>query len=205
MHPEALKPENKKIFPKLSQFKNFYLGGGTSLALQIGHRISVDFDFFSKKEIDKKLLNQVKQVFPNNEIKPTINNSDELTVFVDDIKITFLYYPFGVILKPIKYQNINLLRIEEIAASKAHTIGHRGTFKDYVDLYFIFSKKYCTLEKIIKLAKKKYGDEFNARLFLEQLIYLEDIKDTNIIFLKMKATKKQIQQFFEKEITKIKL
>ncbi|MCX6810005.1 MAG: nucleotidyl transferase AbiEii/AbiGii toxin family protein [Candidatus Berkelbacteria bacterium] len=204
MYPEVLKAENKKIFPRLSQFKKFYLAGGTSLALQIGHRISVDFDFFSTKEIDKKLLYQVNQVFPKSKIRPTINNSGELTVFVDDVKLTFLYYPFGIVLKPIEYQNVNLLQIEEIAASKAHTIGRRGSFKDYVDLYFIISKKYCTLEEIIKLAKKKYGDEFSARLFLEQLIYLEDIKDINIIFLKKKTTKKQIQHFFEKEIAKIK-
>lgn len=205
MHLEALKPENKKIFPKLSQFKNFYLAGGTSLALQIGHRISVDFDFFSKKEIDHKLFDKVKKVFSTSTIKPAINNSGELTVFIDGIKVTFLHYPFGIILKPIKYQNINFLQIKEIAASKAHTIGRRGTFKDYVDLYFTISKKYCTLEEIIKLANKKYADEFNDRLFLEQLIYLEDIRDTNIIFLKKKITKQEIKIFFENEIRKIKL
>ena len=205
MHPEALKPENKKILPQLAKFSEFYLVGGTALALQIGHRISIDFDFFAKKEIDHKLLDKVKHVFPNSKIKPTINNLDELTLFVGKVKLTFLYYPFGILLSPKKYQGIKLLSIAEIAASKACTIGKRGSYKDYVDLYYIISGEYCSLEKIIELAKKKYKDEFNARLFLEQLIFIEDITDTNIIFLKKKITKKEIKSFFEDEIKKLKL
>lgn len=51
MHLEAITLEQKTIFDKLKNFPEYYLAGGTALALQIGHRISIDFDFFSKKEI----------------------------------------------------------------------------------------------------------------------------------------------------------
>ncbi len=90
--------------------------------------------------------------------------------------------------------------IEEIAASKAYTIGRRGSFKDYIDLYYIISGKYSDLNKVIGLTEKKYRNEFNSRLFLEQLIYLEDITDEQIIFLKERIDKKTLKGFFEKKI-----
>ncbi|MBU1179418.1 nucleotidyl transferase AbiEii/AbiGii toxin family protein [Patescibacteria group bacterium] len=205
MRLEVLKEKHKKIFSQLKFFPDFYLAGGTALALQIGHRISVDFDFFGKKEIEKKLFNKIKKVFKGSTISTAVNNKEELTVFVDNVKLTFLHYPFPLILKRKKYKGINFLSVKEIAATKAYTIGRRGTFKDYVDLYFIIKNKCSSLEQIIKLAQKKYKEEFNARLFLEQLIYLEDIEDIEIVFLKKKIAKQAIQNFFENEIKKIKL
>lgn len=58
MHFEALTTDGKKIFPKLSKFEGFYLAGDTALALQIGHRISVDFDFFTGEKIKRTLLSK---------------------------------------------------------------------------------------------------------------------------------------------------
>jgi hypothetical protein len=94
---------------------------------------------------------------------------------------------------------------EEIAATKAYTIGRRGSFKDYVDLYFCLKERVIDLAGIIKLAEKKYGSEFNARLFLEQLVLLDDIEDTRIVFLKRKVTKKEAERFFRKMIKEIKI
>jgi hypothetical protein len=94
---------------------------------------------------------------------------------------------------------------EEIAATKAYTIGWRGSFKDYVDLYFCLKERVIDLAGIIKLAEKKYGPEFNARLFLEQLVLLDDIEDTKIVFLKRKVTKKEAERFFRKMIKEIKI
>ncbi|MBL7154973.1 MAG: nucleotidyl transferase AbiEii/AbiGii toxin family protein [Candidatus Portnoybacteria bacterium] len=205
MHPEALAKKNKEIFPQLNKFNDFYLAGGTALALQIGHRVSIDFDFFSENEISKNLLSKVKRVFSGTKVKVSVNNPDELTVFIDEAKITFLKYPFLVIFDLIDYQGIKLLSPKEIAAAKAYTIGRRGSYKDYIDLYFIISEKHSDLNEIIEIAEKKYQDEFNSRLFLEQLVYLEDIKANGIDFLRDKIDKKILKEFFEKEIKKIEL
>ena len=97
MHLEVIPEKNKNIFSKLNNFDDFYLAGGTALALQIGHRISVDFDLFSDKEISKNLLPKVKRVFQDNKIIVSVNNPDELTVFINETKLTFLKYPFSVI------------------------------------------------------------------------------------------------------------
>lgn len=205
MHQEALTEKAKEILPALRNFSNFYLAGGTALALQIGHRISVDFDLFSGEEIDKDLFPKVKKIFYDNEIELSVNNQDELTVFIDDLKTTFLKYPFPLIFDLVDYEGIRLLSIKETAATKAYTINRRGSLKDYADLFFIVFKKHTTLEEIIEISGKKYGNEFNPRLFLEQLVYLEDIEEAEIEFLKEGVTKKEIETFFIKEIKKIEL
>ena len=205
MHFEVLNKKSIELFPFFNNFKGFYLAGGTGLALQIGHRISVDFDFFTPKGISKKLLNQCEQVFHNHKISSSINNSDELTIFVNDIKTTFLRYHYPIMTKTLNCKGVAIFSTKEIAVTKAYTIGRRGSFKDYVDLYFSIKEGYTTLSEIIDLADKKYGNSFNSRLFLEQLLYLEDIDDDTILFLKEPINKKIIEKFFVLEIKKIKL
>lgn len=205
MHTEALTKKAKELFPTLKNFNDFYLAGGTALALQIGHRVSVDFDLFCKKEIDKELYPKVKRIFFDQETILSVSNPDELTVFVDGLKISFIKYPFPLIFGLIEYQAIKLLSIKEIAATKAYTINRRGSFKDYVDLFFIILEKHSSLEEIIEIAEKKYRNEFNSRLFLEQLVYLDDIEDTKIEFLKDRVDKNRIKNFFEEKIKEINI
>jgi len=68
MHLETLTENTKKIWNKFQTFEDiqdFYLAGGTALALQIGHRVSVDLDFFSDKPIKKTLLKDIEDFFEN--------------------------------------------------------------------------------------------------------------------------------------------
>lgn len=205
MRQEALNDKGKEIFAALKNFSDFYLAGGTALALQIKHRISVDFDLFSGKEIPVNLLDKTKKIFSGKTMVVSVNNPDELTVFVDEIKITFLKYPFRVLFSFVDYEGIKLLGVKELAAVKAYTIGRRGSYKDYVDLYFILKKEYSSLAEIMEIAEKKYKGEFNSRLFLEQLIYFEDIKDTAVVFLKESIARNMLEEFFKEEIRKIKI
>lgn len=205
MHLEALPEKNRPIFTQLQHFTGFYLAGGTALALQIGHRISVDFDLFIPKPLSKKLLAETEKTFKSNKVQTLVNNQDELTILVNGIKITFLQYPFPILRKLVKYEGLLLLDVVELAVTKAYTIGRRGNFKDYVDLYFILKSQLTSLNELTSLAEKKFKKTFNARLFLEQLVYLEDISDTKIQFLKETVNKKQLQDFFLEQIKQYKL
>ncbi len=75
---------------------------------------------------------------------------------------------------------------------------------DYTDLYFILKEKANSLEEIITFSEKKYGSEFDPRLFLEQLIYLKDVEEIEIEFLKERVIMPDIEKFFEGEVRKIK-
>jgi len=205
MHLGALKSNQKEIFKKLKNFPDFYLVGGTGLALQIGHRISDDFDMFSKKDISKNLIRKVRYVFKDCKIKIVLNHSEQLSVVIDEIKIDFVKYNFPLLLGLSELKNVKILKIPEIAAMKAYALNYRGTYKDYVDLYFILKNKYTSLKQIKKIAEKKYKDEFNFRLFLEQIIYLKDLKIEKIEFLKKKVDREKMEEFFKKEIGKYKL
>jgi len=175
------------------------------LSLQLGHRISVDFDFFWGKNISKNLLSRIEKVFKHFEIRVVVNHSEQLTVAIEGINLTFCKYPFPVISNFIKYQGVKILPSREIAAMKAYALGRRATFKDYVDLYFVLKEGVDTLPDIIALCERKYDKEFNPRLFLEQLIYLKDLERTEIQFLKEKVTIQKLEKFFEEEVKKIKI
>ena len=200
MHPEVLTKRAAELFPALCAFPDFYLAGGTALALQLGHRISVDFDLFSDDAIKRALFLSLNDAFPDTSISALINNPDELTVLVDGVKVTFLRYPFPLIDPLVASESVPLLSVREIAATKAYTIGRRGAFKDYVDLYFALLEGHTTLSEIILMADKKFGVEFNSRLFMEQLVFLDDIEDTEIEFLKPAVTRAQILKFFESAV-----
>src|SRR3989338_38838 len=205
MHLEVLKSEQREIFLKLRRLPEFYLVGGTALALQIKHRIYIDFDLFSKKNIPQNLLVKVRRIFSGLKVKVIVNHSEQLSVRIKGIKVDFVKYKFPLVLKPIIFEGVKIVSIREIAAMKAYTLNQRGTLKDYVDLYFILKERYSTLERIKKIAEKKYESEFNFRLFLEQLIYLEDVKEMDIQYIKEPIGKEEIKNFFQKEVKKIKL
>lgn len=196
MHREVLTKRAAELFPALAQFSGFYLAGGTGLAVQIGHRLSVDFDLFCRREIKRSLLPKVEKVFSDaSSIVPLVNNADELTALVDGIKVTFLSYPFPVVDPLEAYENVPVLSIREIAATKAYTIGRRGAYKDYVDLYFVLSEGHATLGEIIDLAAIKFDNDFNARLFLEQLVFLDDVEDTEVHILRAAVTRGEVLKF----------
>jgi len=188
---------------RLKAFPEFYLAGGTALALQVGHRVSVDFDLFSEKPFAANLLSRIEEEFKGFNIEIIENQSKQIDVTINGVNLSFIQYPF-----PIKYikdkdLGINIAPIAEIAAMKAYAIGRRATLKDYIDLYFIIKDQFISLKNLIELCEKKYGREFNARLLLGQLVYTKDIDMVDITFLGDATTKEIIQSFFEKEISGI--
>lgn len=205
MHRAALTPERQLLFGTLPKLADFYLAGGTALALQLGHRQSVDFDLFTDQPLPNQFLSEVENVFSNYSVTPMVNNADELTVRVAETKLTLIHYPFPIMEPLIMLDDVRALGVLELAATKAYTIGRRGSLKDYVDLYAVVSGQSATLEQISELAGRKYGDRFNARLFLEQLVWLEDIEDEPIIFLGSTVTKEEIQQFFTEQVKQFPL
>ena len=206
LHLESLDLGRKIFFEKLGGFRKFgYLAGGTALALQIGHRISYDFDIFCFKEISDTLLRKTRQAFSVQKI--LVNSKEEFTfVIKNEIKISFIYYPFKLdkfILK--REKGLNLLSSKGIAVAKAYTLGRRGSWRDYVDLFFILKTKKVQLKEIIIQAEKIYGEFFSEKLFLTQLVYTEDIDKKEILetkFLGKKTTLKQVKNCFKKEIDK---
>jgi len=206
MHHAALTEVGATVFPRLSRFyPDFYLVGGTALALQIGHRMSVDFDLFSDEELPRALLQKVRRVFPKTTVVPTINNPEQLNVTVSGVKVTLFWYRYPPVLPLVEYEQVKMASVPEIAVMKAFAIGQRGTYRDYVDMYFLLAENHVTIPQIFALAKQKYADEFNERLFLEQLVYMEDVTDAPVKFLRDQVNRKQIRTALEQQVQTLKL
>lgn len=205
MRLEALKSKQKEVFERLNKFSDFYLVGGTGLALQMEHRMSDDFDMFREKELDKSFTSKIYRVFKGWDIKFLLRHSEQMNLEINSVKFNFVKYPYPLIFKLERINNVNVASVKEIALMKSFTLGRRASLKDYVDLYFILKEKKMSLEDIIKGCNKKYKEEFNDRLFLEELTYIKDIKEVTIEFLKEKVSKRQIEIFFKQEIKKLKL
>ncbi|MCG2691763.1 nucleotidyl transferase AbiEii/AbiGii toxin family protein [Microgenomates group bacterium] len=158
MYLKILTENQVKLLPLIKKFSDqFYLVGGTAVALQLGHRRSIDFDLFSHVSFDnRKILRVVKKYFPIQD--RFIDSRDELTISINNIKFTWYNYP---------YQISCSKSLVTLAAMKAYALGHRAKWKDYVDLFFIFKKH--SLKQVVKTAKKIFSGEFNEKLFREQL------------------------------------
>lgn len=205
IHLELLDKDRQEVLQKLIPFAaDFVLGGGTALALQLTHRKSFDFDFFSSSQISKKLLEKLSQVLPIENI--VVDTLDELTFFTTaTIKITFLYYPFKPLFDHIKIEGgLKIFPIKEIALQKAYTIGRRGEYRDYYDLYTILKNGDINLKELISGTKQVYKGAFDEKLFLEQLVYYGDIRSFDItpISKTQLLTPDELKQYFETLVKK---
>ena len=109
MRLEVLKLKQRKIFEELKKFPEFYLTGGTALALQIGHRISVDFDLFSEEDIPRGLLPKIKRVFKDKKIGIIVNHSEQLSVEIEGIKIDFVKYKYPLVSQLIEFEKVKIV------------------------------------------------------------------------------------------------
>jgi len=206
IHQEVLTKKAGELFPLFKKLENFYLVGGTALALQIGHRISVDFDFFSDKELPTSLLLKIKRIFSDSKIEVIYKESrQQITLTLDGVKMTFFYYPYPFIDNFVKYQGVPISTIREIAAMKAFSIGKRLSYKDYIDWYFLLSGKYVNLQQVIKLADKKFNGDFNARLFLGQLVSMADVPAQKIDFIHSEVSRETVEKFLIDAVRNFKI
>lgn len=204
MYAEALTDQGKELFPHLKRFKGFYLVGGTALALQIGHRLSVDFDMFTDDTLPPRILNKIKYTFKGKDVIVTYNVPGQINVTVGKMKMTFFEYGYPPVVPLVDIKGVSLLSVKEIAASKAFSIGKRLSYKDYVDWYFMLLEQRVSLPEAIEICKKKYGNDFNDRLFLSQLASLEDIKEQKVAFLRDPVERDEIRRFLEEQVRSFK-
>jgi len=182
MFYNILDKKRLNLLPLFEDFnKNFYLAGGTALALQIGHRDSVDFDFFSPEDLNtKELFERLREIFKGHTLLNIQEESNTLTVLIDHaIKISFFTYKYKLLKETIIDGNLSLASIEDIGCMKLSAITGRATNKDYIDLYFILKR--LSLSDLLGYAHVKYpGLERN--LVLKSLVYFEDITEDKILF-----------------------
>ena len=152
--------------PELSSLR---LVGGTALALQYGHRVSVDLDLFGEVAIDKfELLTLLQGLGEVRVINETKNIHQ---YFVNGIKVDIVNYPYSWIDAPVEDDSIRLSSPKDIAALKINAIEGRGTKKDFIDMYLLL--QHYSLEEILTFYQQKYPD-YSIFRALRSLTYFDD-------------------------------
>lgn len=148
---------------------DFYLVGGTAIALHLGHRRSIDFDLFTDNTFDPMAIRN--KIMLSKPIEYTFSQGvGELTILISKVKITFFHYPFIIERSTYLDTYIKFPDLITLGAMKAFALGRRAKWKDYVDLYFIFQKH--SFQELIDKTNYIFKSEFNEKLFRTQLGYL---------------------------------
>lgn len=175
LFPDTVDEKTLSLFSNIctdSAFDGFYLAGGTALALQIGHRVSIDLDFFSEESFSPDELQERLKAYGKIEIANTSKNT--LQSFVGNIKVDFLSHKYPMI-KAVEYHNkYRLASLEDISAMKLNAINNRGAKKDFFDVYFLLQK--FSLGTLISFYHKKYPEQ-NDMQVVKSLLYFEDAEE----------------------------
>jgi len=194
LHKEILNANQLALLPILKDFKrNYYLVGGTAIALQIGHRRSIDFDLFTDKPIKHKWI---LEKLESHKLTTLITRrvDDQLNLIVNQVKFTFYQYPFTIDPNHKLESYIKMPDLLQLAAMKAYALGRRSKWKDYVDLYFLL-KSHFSIDDICDEANRLFQDLFSEKQFRAQLIYFDDIDYTEAVdYLNEKPTDEMIKE-----------
>ncbi len=165
------------LLPLIKQYKtDYYLVGGTAIAMLLGHRASIDFDLFTFKNQNQLSAKTLLQSKVSDKIISIVESKDQAHFIINGVKLTFFNFYFKI---PVKetIPGIKMPNLLTLAAMKAFALGGKA-WKDYIDLYFIL-KHGIKLDEIIQTATKLFNSEnttlFGYRNFIEQLMYYNDV------------------------------
>lgn len=203
IHLNILDKERLEILPKMAEFSHFgfYLAGGTGLALQIGHRDSVDFDFFKDGDFDVNVWeNKIKEIFQGFDILIFQKDKNTLSFTLNQkVKFSFFGYDHKLLYGLNKVEYFDIASVRDIACMKFSAILSRSLEKDYVDLYFIM--KIFSLNDLLLDFKEKYPT-IDIALVLKSLTYFEDVLEEPIIFKEGHGVSFEVVKTFLKEEVK---
>lgn len=174
MFPDILNQPQRELLSLLRKFsKEYYMVGGTAIALYLGHRRSVDFDLFTGKPIKRLRIKRLIEESGFKTERLLFEDKDQMHLVVHSVKMTFFQYPYSISVTT-DFEGIKMPELIDLAAMKALALGGRAKWKDYADLYFLMKNGF-RLEDIAANAKRIFIGSFNAKLFRAQLSFFEDI------------------------------
>jgi len=203
MFPKTLSENTAKALALLGTselLSDAYLAGGTALALQLGHRMSIDLDFFTSSPFESNTivheLAKIGTYCGDQLTERTING-----VF-NDVKFSYFDYQYKLIKKTNNFEGVKLASCEDIAAMKLVAITDRGTKKDYIDLFFL-AKKY-SFEEMFGFYEEKYNlIETNRMIILKSMSYYLDADESPMPIMVIDVQWDAVKDFFMKEVRRL--
>lgn len=174
------------------------LGGGTALALQLGHRVSRDLDFFTPVEFDEHLLlPHLKDIADFRLEKITWRT---IRGRYGDVLFSIFHYDYPALFPPVKFGEIRVVETRDIGAMKIAAIAARGAKRDFFDLYFI-CREVIGLGDLLQLYDDKYRNlSADAVHIIKSLAYFDDAEEDEDPDLLKKADWREVKDFFRREV-----
>ena len=196
MFKNVLTANQLKLLPLVKEFsRDYYLVGGTAIALHLGHRRSIDFDLFTSGRLKKQSIKRTIDLhqYPVSDV--LFEDSEQLHLVVHDVKLTFFSYPYQID-APVDFDRIiHMPDLLTLAAMKAYALGGRAKWKDYVDLYILL-RDHVSLAQISEKSKALFGAYYNEKLFREQLCYFQDVDySEKVDFVVQAVSDEEIKKF----------
>ncbi len=205
MFEDAVDPRLLLLIKRISKIQeiasNFYLAGGTALAIQLGHRKSDDIDLFSQRHFSVEHYSQLLLTLSG---KILIEEEGTIHALIKNIKLSLLYYPYKVLLPFKTIEGLNIASTEDIACMKIVALSQRAEKKDFFDVYEIL-KVFKPVE-LKKMFIEKYSiEKINCYHILKSLFYFEDAENSPEPVSHYGTTWDDVKAFFrnnEKILTK---
>ena len=175
MHPKVISADGWKVVRRLvsaGQARGWTLAGGTGLALQLGHRVSEDLDFFRSDPFDPQDL--VDSLSELGSLAVQGRAARTLHLVLDGVRLSFLGAQAPLLFSGAAYRGLTIADPREIAVMKVIAIGGRGSRKDFVDLYF-FLRTGGSLDTLFELVRRRFAKvDYNEYHLLKSLVFFED-------------------------------
>lgn len=172
--PKVILPETLDLLRQIQQdtvLEDFFLVGGTALALQIGHRLSIDLDLFTTQPFDNGQFETYLSETYGFQTDYVATNT--LKGFIQNIKVDFLTHAYPLVNSLIVEETLRLASLEDIGAMKLNAIAHSGNRqKDFYDLYFLL--EHLALIDLLNAYRIKYPNS-NPVIPLKAITWFEDI------------------------------
>lgn len=178
VHLAAITSRQLRVIDQLGSLlsaQGFYLAGGTALALQLGHRKSVDLDWFVAQGLDSPLA--FAENMQTEGIKVAVTSMDEGTLHaqIKGVRVSFLRYRYPMLERMVEWKAhaCQMASLNDIACMKLVAVAQRGAKKDFIDLYALLSSNNISLASLFDDVQRKYrlGD---AGHMLHALTYFAD-------------------------------
>lgn len=198
MFEQTISKETAKSLALLGKskiLKDAYLAGGTALALQIGHRISYDLDFFTDQKFKTHSFLEKIGKFKNYKHEQT--SWQTVLGRLGDVKFSLFYYGYPILKNPSVFKGVKIASIPDISAMKISAICERGTKRDFVDLYFILQE--ISIDKIFKYYDKKFKRlAVNIIHIKKSLVYFVDAENEPMPMMLKEVEWADIKKYFKK-------
>ena len=180
---------------------DFYLAGGSAAALHLGHRVSVDLDFFSEQAYEVEPLVQQLQILG----RLTVQQQSPGTMVgrLETVRISFFAYPYPLLEEPILVDGVRVASLLDIALMKIVAIGQRGRMRDFVDLYFI-CRAGCSLDELLRRISQKYATvSYPSYHLLRALTYFDDAEGDEPPKMLVDFDWAEVKRFFSEEAQRL--